>query len=217
MAEIYGGRLSVGGTPTTLTNAATTGTGLGPYQITDSTKRVIDPGTGVVIKDNGSTVPLSNLASFNYLFGEVTFASGHAPTGPVTISGKYIPLIQVLYSASVDAKIGRQKYDATRLSDDFIRSVAGKVEIEATLKTTEPFITDIGDGRTLTDLLNEKTPVLVDVGFDSTDTHALRFWGIVAGDASLDLKPADIQRGTLTFAGQPQETQEGMVILYSWR
>lgn len=217
MAEIYGGRLALGGTPTTLTNAATTGTGLGPYQINDATKRVLDPDTAVTIKDGGVTVPSGNIAAVDFLFGTVTFASGHAPGGAVTITGKYIPLVQLLYSASVDVKIGRQKYDATRLSDDFVRSVAGKVEVEAVLKTNEPFITDIGDGRTLAEMLNARTPVLVDVGFDADDTHALRFWSVLAGDASLDLKPEDIQRGSLTFAGYPRESQEGQVYLYSWK
>lgn len=53
-----------------------------------------------VVKDNAVTVASNNILSFDYLFGMVTFTSGYTPTGPITISGKYLPMTQVAKAQS---------------------------------------------------------------------------------------------------------------------
>ena len=43
------------------------------------------------MKDNGVTVAAANIASIDYLFGQVTFVGGYTVTGPVTMDASYIP------------------------------------------------------------------------------------------------------------------------------
>lgn len=83
------------GTPTAMTSEATTNTATDIYQITSTTKRVIDPDTAVVVNDNGSPVSAANIEYIDYLNGIVKFISSYTATEPVTITGKYLPLTQL--------------------------------------------------------------------------------------------------------------------------
>ncbi len=54
------------------------------YQITNAAHRVWDRSAGVVVYDN-AVDHTDDVASIDYLFGRVTFASGYTVTGPVTV------------------------------------------------------------------------------------------------------------------------------------
>lgn len=83
------------GTPTEFTDEpALLVSGL-TYQIADPAKQVWDRETPVVVKDNGVEVDPGDIEFVDYLFGKVTFASGYTPTGPITVSGKYLPMLTV--------------------------------------------------------------------------------------------------------------------------
>lgn len=64
------------------------------YQITDTTKRLIDVATTVVVEDNNVN-QTANVEKIDFLFGRVTFKSTYTPTGPITITGKYLPASQI--------------------------------------------------------------------------------------------------------------------------
>lgn len=83
------------GTSTSMTAEATTNVSGKIYRITDRSKRLIDPGNAVTVLDNASPVAASNIESIDYLFGKVTFDSGYSVTGPVTITGNYMPLVEI--------------------------------------------------------------------------------------------------------------------------
>ena len=98
----YNVSVKIGGTPTTLTSAATTtaSTVAGTYQINDSTKRILSSTAAVVVKDNGNTVSADKITKINYLFGTVTLSTSYtgstAFNGSIKISGKYIPTTSVV-------------------------------------------------------------------------------------------------------------------------
>lgn len=64
------------------------------YQITDTTKRLIDVATTVVVEDGGVD-HTADVEKIDYLFGKVTFKSTYTVTGAVTITGKYLPSSQI--------------------------------------------------------------------------------------------------------------------------
>jgi hypothetical protein len=77
------------------------------YRITDATKRLIHVGTTVVVKDNGVN-RTSDVETVNFLFGVVTFKVGYVVTGPVVVTGAYLPSSQICamnkYSLSQQAE-----------------------------------------------------------------------------------------------------------------
>jgi hypothetical protein len=64
------------------------------YQVTDATKRLLDIATTVVVKDN-NVDHTANVDNIDFLFGRVTFTTGYVVTGPVTITGAYLPSSQI--------------------------------------------------------------------------------------------------------------------------
>lgn len=91
----YKAKIKTSGTPTALTDAATTNTSGKTYQITDATRRILDRSTAVTVEAGGSPVAASNIESIDYLFGSVTFISSYTPAGAVTISGMYLPTADI--------------------------------------------------------------------------------------------------------------------------
>lgn len=90
----YVAKILSGGTPTTFTTLAASLVSGKTYKITDTTKNVWDRNTAIAVFDNAVS-HTADVASIDYLNGTITFASGYTVTGPVTISGKYLPMTQV--------------------------------------------------------------------------------------------------------------------------
>jgi len=87
--------LMKGGVPATLTDAAMSQVGATKtYVVTDTSKSRLDPATPIVVKDN-AVDKTAEVESIDFLFGKVTFKSSYTVTGPVTISGKSIPVTAI--------------------------------------------------------------------------------------------------------------------------
>ena len=82
------------GSATAMTTEATTLVSGKTYRINAATKRVVNRAATLNVFDNGVNHN-ADVASFNYLTGEVTFKSSYTVTGPVTITGSYFPLISL--------------------------------------------------------------------------------------------------------------------------
>lgn len=90
----YLGKLQKSGVATTMTDEACTLVSGKTYQITATTKRVIDRKSAFTVKDN-AVDKTDQVLSVDPLFGNVTFKSTYTVTGPVTVTGKYLPLATV--------------------------------------------------------------------------------------------------------------------------
>lgn len=87
----YVAKILKSGTATTFSAEAATSLGSNRYQMTDSTKRVLDRNTALVIRDDSTPVTPS---AIDWLQGIVTLSA--PPGGTVTFhSGKYLPMTQV--------------------------------------------------------------------------------------------------------------------------
>jgi hypothetical protein len=83
------------GTTTAFTAEAMTLVSGKTYRITNAAKTIWDRSVAITVLDNAVAVSGTNIASLNYLFGEVTFVSGYTPTGPITVTGSFLPLSAV--------------------------------------------------------------------------------------------------------------------------
>lgn len=82
------------GTSTTMTTEACSLVSGKTYQITAATKRVIDRSQALNVFDNGVNQN-ANVLNVDYLTGKVTFKSTYTVTGPVTVTGKYFPMVSL--------------------------------------------------------------------------------------------------------------------------
>jgi len=144
----YNAALKVGGTPTTITDEATTQLSAGPpqvFQITASTKRVLDPATAVVIKDN-TTADVTSDFTIDFNTGTVTSATGGYAS--VTISGKYIPLhtVALCQVATINAAVA--ELDTSSLGNAYTDFTCGKGTAEGEI-TYLGALSDVLDGGTL--------------------------------------------------------------------
>lgn len=88
----YEAKIYKSGTATSFTDEATSLVSGKTYQIDDTTKRVVDWNTTVVIKDDGVAVASTNY-TLDYMHGKVTFVAAYSVNGAVTFaSGKYLPM-----------------------------------------------------------------------------------------------------------------------------
>jgi hypothetical protein len=65
------------------------------YQITASTKRLMNRAIATTFEDGGVAILASNIESVDWLFGRVTFISSYTPAGAVTVTGEYFPTVSV--------------------------------------------------------------------------------------------------------------------------
>src|SRR5262245_32474462 len=61
------------------------------YATTAKAHSMWDRSAPVTIKVGGTPVPAADIASLDFLFGQVTFISTYTPSGAVTADGKYFP------------------------------------------------------------------------------------------------------------------------------
>lgn len=80
------------GTATTMTAEACTLVSGKTYQITAAIKRVISYLDALTVLDN-AVDHTADVLSIDYLAGTITFKAAYTPTGPITVTGKYIPLV----------------------------------------------------------------------------------------------------------------------------
>ena len=79
------------GSTTAFTTEACTLVSGKTYKITNAAKNVWDRLVAVTVFDN-AVDHTADVASIDYLFGQVTFDSSYTPTGPITVTGSYLPM-----------------------------------------------------------------------------------------------------------------------------
>jgi len=87
----YQAKVRKGGTPTAMTDEATTELTTTSYQITNAAKRLIDLATPLIVEVGGS--PVTNYTSVDFLNGIIYFGSD--PGDAVTVTGAYLPLVVI--------------------------------------------------------------------------------------------------------------------------
>ena len=108
----YCAKIRQTGTATIMTGEATSLVSGKTYQVTDAAKRLIDYATSLTVLDNGVD-HTADVISVDYLAGLVTFAGGYTVTGPVTLTGKYLPTSAVAKGRSFNLTQNANAIDTT--------------------------------------------------------------------------------------------------------
>lgn len=163
------------------------------YQITAQTHRVLDPLEPIVVKDGGTVV---NAADYlvDPLFGTVTFTS--APSGAVTVSAHYIPLVKIGCPRSVSVSLSRETLDVTCMDPDTEarqrRLGLKDLTISADLLEEMPLIQEYTFGaveKSIKDILeSDDIPIIVSVRFGNVGDTIRSFVKLASHDASAELE-----------------------------
>lgn len=108
----YNSTVKVTGTPTAMVDEATTELVADTvFQITNAAKRIIDPDAAITVKVNGGAVTTGFV--LDKLFGKATFTPPLGGADTVTISGNYLPTLDVLEAKEFSVQNKRDLVDST--------------------------------------------------------------------------------------------------------
>lgn len=199
MAEFagYNTEVTVSGTSTAITGEACSGSGAS-WQITSTSKRVLDPSVTPTWYDNGVAISSGDVSAVSYLTGAVTFTG--SKTGPITVDASYLPQLPWLLAHNSELNIERDMMDAPVYGSGWNKVIAGLMRISGTGDVRENRATDLDSGggsRDWVSVLTGGTAVVISIAYDSTLTH--RFWALLqsVGAAS---EVASLQDFTFAFA-----------------
>ena len=170
------------------------------YHVTDATQKVLDPDTAIVVSDGGGVVA-ATAYTIDYMFGVITF--DNAPSGTVTIAGKYLPLWAVATAR------GYEINDETELPDTTVfHATETCQQCMPTTRDCSGSLTrldageidyDTGGGSVkLRDLLIAATPKVLSITFGSS---ALTWRGMVFFDSdSIKIDVKGVIEGTINWS-----------------
>lgn len=191
MAAVAGltARLLQGITPEVMTAQATTSLGGNVYQITDATRRILDPATAVVVDDGGTPIAASGVDDIDFMTGTVTLAS--APSGAVTIDAAYVPTVDIADCFGVSINDSTELYDATTFATSNVstlsrRRISGLTAIDVEISSLQLLAVEPDDDEdfVIRELVDQGAPILIEVRL-STVAPLLRAWAILSA-ANID-------------------------------
>jgi hypothetical protein len=155
MAETAGYKTTVykGGEAVATTNEPTTKvTANTVYQITDATKRVLDPTVTVTVEVDADGAGAGGYVAgtgytVDYYTGTITFAADQGASALVRVSASYIPLLSVASARAAGIKRARTILDCTKFNSTGFRSYKyGRLEASGDLELVEDGFTDHDSG-----------------------------------------------------------------------
>jgi len=194
--------ISAGGTPTAMTGeACSSSESVGAkihWQITEPTKRAIDPGTAITVYVDATPTGAENF-TVDYVNGIIDFGSPIGDDAVVTIDGKYIPLLSVSEASAMTVQRPQAVFaDVTRLGDAAARlyEVAKKCEVQ--LDHMHAPSDELDTGISLESLMTAGEPIFLAVDLGS---ETLRGWFMVTDEGRQHGADEDVQRASITFKG----------------
>jgi hypothetical protein len=186
--------LYTSGTSTPLTDEPMSQLAGKTYRVTDAAKRVLDPTTEVTVEDDETPVAASDIVGIDHLAGTVTFASDYTVTGPVTLSGSYVPRLRFAEAHAFDYTYSRTKLISTVFtpgaSSASEKSFAGMEMLAGSVQSLDPNRADLDSHETneriLSEVIRDDEVILFE--HEATGLRAwVRLYGINAG-ASADAR-----------------------------
>lgn len=218
--------VKIGGTPTTFTNEATTKLVANTvYQITDSTKRILDYATALTVEvdadgagGGGYVTASPSTYTVDYMFGKITFASDQGSPALVRVSGKYIPVLPALEATDFDVEDMAELLDDTVFGDTYrsrftgLQSASGSFTVLTLLNSD----LDPGGGTSkLRALMRAGTPVLVEYRPGGAADY-WRAWVVLNNGSEKSSVESRIE-GSVKFESlAPLTTGEGEYAVPTW-
>jgi hypothetical protein len=212
----YSTIIYVTGTSTALSAAAMTGSGAGPYTLSDATKTILDPTVTPTFRDNGTPISAGDILSVDYLRGKVMFTG--SKTGPITMhTGSYLPKYAVAGCREFSLDLIREVLDTTvfHASNSHRTKVLGLLSASGELGHIEQLDTDIdssGDTMSWNTILSNGTAKVIDIYAAQNQSH--RLW-VLFDTEGLKAALDGLVEGSISFQSSAQTAADGTVVSYS--
>lgn len=115
------------------------------YYTTTAAQNVWDPTVLATFEDNTVPVSANDIEDVDYLMGKVTFTSGYSVTGPITMSGNWLEVLDIADARSYSISIPGELLPSHVLGDGWVDREAGRLDVGLTFE-------DIDGAQGLTDL-----------------------------------------------------------------
>ena len=182
--------VGITGTSTTFTTEACSGATTA-WQITNTAKRVFDPAQALSWYDNAVLISGSDIVSVNWLTGQVVFTAGK--TGPITVSGKYLPILTYTEARSAEVSIDAAALDASVFGSQYHTYIQGLIDVSGSFENLAlpGYDMDPGAGtRSLSAIAAAGTQVVLQISPDG-GTSFYKFWAVLF-NLKTDAKVADL-------------------------
>ncbi len=197
----YSAVVKASGTSTVITTEATTDLAGAhtAFQITDATKRVLNPAVVVVVKKD-TVIQSAALYTVNYLFGTITFLSTIGAGHTVTIDGAYLPMYAVATAKEFTLDLLNDLLDNTTFSSSGNKErIDGLHDAGGTLSVIEDLLSDYdsgGDSHTLLDVFTGRTLIVLETYPNTTS----KFRAFIKFDKeSVKAALSDMVQGSLSW------------------
>ena len=163
------------GTSTAFTDEAMSLVSGNTFKIDDSVKEIFDRDATFTFEDNAVAIPEGDIDSIDYLAGTVTFTS--SKSGPITVTGNYIPVTQALCVSS-----GSLDFSKSLVEDSNIKNIGanGWKSRNSTLKDLSISLTSFNDlQKVVANHIFNREVVLVEITLGFNDPQLIRGWFVV--------------------------------------
>lgn len=192
MARVgYLAKVNIVGDSVVFTDEATTTSDNQNYIIANSAKNLWSLDSVLVVKED-ATITSENY-TLNRLTGSVMFNTIDAGRGVITVSGDYLPRIEVTEAHEYSLTINGETLDITKFGSSFIQKQAG-------LKSAEASLTEFWNTNQylLKDLIQGNIVVLEIFPDSTTPTEFTRMFAIITSD-ELSVAVSDISDMSISF------------------
>lgn len=209
----YVAKIKKSGVATTITDEPMSLVSGKTYVITASSKTVLDRTTPYTVKDNTVAVNPTNILSIDYLFGLVTFKPSYTPTGPITISGKYLPMTQVAKAQSFTltqtaATIDTSDYETAQANGGYMTYDYGLRTVTLALKGV------FAQSNGYEDLVTSRAECIVEINPDGNSNSVARGW-FRPNSTSQSGNVGDLEDQDLNFSLTVPDQQD-ISLPFSW-
>jgi hypothetical protein len=208
-APAYNTTIEITGTSTAMVAEAMTGSGAGPYQVT-SAKRVFDPAATFTFYDNGIDCT-ADVLTVDYLFGKVTFTG--VKTGPITVSGSYLPRLTFLEGRSLGISLDADELDTSVFGSGWKNSAQGLMQLTVDVETLALLTADMDPGvgsRKLSAVFLNRTSVVLSCCPGGTGNTYRAF--VITPSEKEDAAVADLLKATATFKSTAPRAVDGTIV-----
>lgn len=182
------------------------------YEVVDVVKNAFDYTKPFAVKDNGVVVADADIETVDYLFGRVTFATGYVVTGPVTVDGEYVPLVEVSRANSFTLTQTAETIDHTDYA--IANSNNGYRVFRPGLRTISLEMGGFYDANdAVWEILEARREAIIEINPDGSGMSLARgVFKLVTRNQSGDVGALEEQTRTFNLS-----VPEGMDIIFNWK
>lgn len=198
MAAAYKATIKKSGTSTAFTDEAMSVVSGNTYKITASTKNVWDTSVVPTFYEDAVEIDSSDIASINYVFGKVTFAT--PKTGVITVDGSYMPLAAIAGANSIGLNMSQSIHNVTDFDgadNGNNRKICGQMDVTLSVERIDPLDDAIYD------VLVAGNPIFIEINEDRSQTSVHRGWFLVeSANKALNMEALINETISMSLAGQ---------------